>query len=375
MPAVSYTLLLDGVAASPELLAAVQQLEVEDNATMADMLRLHVGIGIKDGCSGWTHLDDDLFARLANIRVDVKVGSTVSETLLSAYIIETHANFANQPGQSTLDVVAMDPTVLMNLQETVRAWPNMSDADIAQVLFAEYGFTPDVDATQPARTEVSYITMQRGTDIQLLQQLAERNGFEFYVETDPRSGQIVGHFHRARLEKTPQGVLSVNMGEATNVNSFNARYDMLSPTTAASSTIDVQDHSDQQAAAQEAAAKTLGKSSLIPAERPRRVLLGGTGLSYAGELQTYAQAVVDQSALAISADGELNTIAYGGVLRAKRPVLVRGAGIQFSGTYYVEKVTHTFAGDSYTQRFTLRRNALGRHGQERFGDDGAVADA
>src|SRR5437870_13787800 len=100
MPQVSYSLLLNDRPASPELLAAVQQIEVEDNATMADMLRLRLGVGVKDGCSGWVVLDDDLFPRLGSIRVLVKLGSTINETLMGAHIIETSADFANQPGQS-----------------------------------------------------------------------------------------------------------------------------------------------------------------------------------------------------------------------------------------------------------------------------------
>jgi hypothetical protein len=83
-------------------------------------------------------------------------------------------------------------------------------------------------------------------------------------------------------------------------------------------------------------------------------------------LQTYAQGVVDRSTWAISAEGELNTVAYGGLLRAKRTVLVRGAGSLYSGTYFVERVLHTFTGSGYTQRFTLKRNALGLTGAEDF---------
>jgi phage protein D len=102
-------------------------------------------------------------------------------------------------------------------------------------------------------------------------------------------------------------------------------------------------------------------------------MLSQTGLAQTGELQALAQAVVDRSAWAITAEGELNTVAYGSVLRAKRPVEVRGAGRQFSGTYYVERVFHTLRGDAYTQRFTLSRNALGLTGQERFVEDRALS--
>jgi phage protein D len=373
MSAVSYTLLIDGVPAGPDLLAAIQQIEVEDHADMADMLRLRIAIAPRDGCSDWSVLDEEFFPRLVRSRVTVKVGSGTAEPLIDAHVIETNADFANQPGQSVLNVVGMEPTVLMNLEEKVRPWPDMADSDIAAIIFGEYNFSPDIEPTRLSRQEVDYTTMQRGTDIQFLRQLAERNGYECYVETNPQSGRIEGHFHPPRLQQAPQGVISVNMGQATNVNSFTARFDMLRPTTAQVTGLEVESVSDQPAQVESAALPGMGSERAHVAERPRRVLLSRTGLAETAELQTLAQAVVDRSAWAITADGELNTVAYGGILRAKRPVLVRGAGRQFSGSYYVERVLHTFTGDSYTQRFTLRRNALGVTGRERFVDDGALS--
>lgn len=96
-------------------------------------------------------------------------------------------------------------------------------------------------------------------------------------------------------------------------------------------------------------------------------------MAQAGEVQRFAQSVVDRSSWAIVAEGELNTLAYGGLLKAKQPVMVRGAGRAFSGRYYVERVLHTIGSDgSYTQRFTLRRNAIGLTGQENFRSDDAL---
>ena len=373
MTAVSYTLLINDLPASPDLLDAIQQIEVEDHADMADMLRLRIAIGVKDGCADWTVVDDDLFPRLATLKVRVTVGSGPAEPLIEAHVIETNANFANQPGQSVLNVVAMDPTVLMNLEEKVRPWPDMADGDIATTIFGEYGFSAKVEPTQPSRQEVDHTTMQRGADIRFLQQLAQRNGYECYVEANTSTGHIEGHFHPPELEQRPQGVLSVNMGESTNVNSFNARYDMLRPTTARVTGLDIGTRSDQPAQAENLAFRELGSEPSLNGDRRRRVLLSQTGLAETGELQAYAQAVVDRSSWAITADGELNTVAYGRLLRAKRPVLVRGAGRQFNGTYYVQQVLHTFSGNGYTQRFTLYRNATGLTGQESFVEDLALS--
>ena len=373
MPAVSYTLLIDGSPASPELMDAIKQLEVEDHARMADMLRLSVAVSVRENGSGWNVLDDGIFDRLTNIKVKVTVGSGSAEPLIDAYVIETNTDFSNEPGRSMLRVVAMDPSVLMNLEEKVREWPDMADSAVASDIFGEYGFEPDVEQTQPSRQEVDHKAIQRGTDIQFLRQLAGRNGYECYVETNAGDGRPKAHFHKERLEESAQGVLSVNMGRATNVDKFKARYDMLRPTTAQATGLDAETRSDQPAQAESASQRVLGGASALGGERPRRVLLSRTGLAETGELQTLAQAVVDQSSWAITAEGELSTVAYGGVLRAKRPVEVRGAGRQFSGTYYVERVLHVIRGDGYTQRFSLRRNASGLSGRERFVEDGTLS--
>jgi phage protein D len=372
MPQVAYTLLIDDQPAPPQLIDVIQRLEVEDHAEMADMVRLSVAIAIRDGCGSWNVVDENTFQRLTKLRIDVNVGSGKTEPLIEAYVIETNADFANQPGQSVLNVVAMEPTAKMNLEEKVRPWPNMADSDIAEQIFRDCKFNTDnIDQTQPTRDENDHTEMQRGTDIQFLQRLAQRNGFEIYVELNPETGVVEGHFHAPRLQQNPQGVLSVNMGSATNVNSFHARFDMVQPATAQAHNIDIHSSEQQTGQSDSQQDKPLGSAPTVPAGDARQVLISGTGLSDTGELQTAAQAEVDRTSWAITAEGEVNTVAYGDVLRAKRPVLVRGAGRQFSGIYYVERVLHSFTGDGYTQQFSLRRNAAGLTGQENYVQDGA----
>jgi phage protein D len=370
---IAYTLYIDDEPAPQSLIDVIQHLEVEDHADMADMVRLSVAISIRDGCGSWNVVDEDIFKRLTKLRINVNVGSGKTEPLIEAYVTETNADFANQPGQSMLNVVAMEPSVKMNLKETVTPWPNMADSDIAEQLFGNYSFEPVVDSTQPTRDETDHTEMQRGTDIQFLQGLAQRNGFECYVELNPETGKVEGHFHAPRLQQDPQGVLSVNLGTATNINSFHAQFDMLQPATASASNVDVHSKDDQSGQSDSLGDKALGTISTVPSDDARQVLVSATGLSDSGELQTATQSVVDRSSWAITANGELNTIAYGDVLRAKRPVLVRGAGRQFSGIYYVERVLHSFSGEGYTQQFNLRRNASGLLGSEDFVDDGALS--
>src|SRR5206468_2037110 len=136
------------------------------------------------------------FTRLTKLKLSVTVGSGSSTTLIEAYVVEVDTELSNDPSGSTLTVTAMDATALMHLEEKVKEWPNMMDSDVASSIFpdAAYNLTPVVDSTQFTRQENDQTLIQRGTDIQFLRHLAERNGYECYVESND-GGQLEGHFH------------------------------------------------------------------------------------------------------------------------------------------------------------------------------------
>ncbi|MCX6674680.1 MAG: contractile injection system protein, VgrG/Pvc8 family [Methanothrix sp.] len=358
MSDISYQLMINDLAAGSDLLAAVQQIEFEDHSEMASILRLRLAVAVSEDGSGWTVLDDDIFQRLDSIKVLVNVDNH-SETLIVAHVIEVSADLSSDPGGSSMSIVALDPSVLMNLEEKVRAWANMSDSQIASEVFNEYGFAPNVEETSWTRQEPEQTVFQKGTDIAFLRQLAWRNGFQCYVEANALTGVLEGHFHPPRLEDSPQNPLFVNMAGATNVRAFRLRHEMLRPTAAQITGLDTETLSDQPASATSISLPALGSQPTLGSERQRLVLLSRTGLALTCELQTYAQAEVDRASWAIKAEGEVGTVDYGSILRAKRTVDVHGAGQLFSGTYFVESVLHSIDGSGYTQRFVLRRNALG----------------
>ncbi len=372
----SYKLTIDGATASAAVLGAVKVIEIEDHLSMADMMKIHLSVAVRPDGGGWTVLDDDVFSRLKHLQVTVSVGTGPELPLMDAYVVNLETTFGSDPGSSELVVTAMDATVLMHLEEKVKQWPNMMDSDVASAIFsdADYGFTPVVESTQWSRQEDDQTLIQRGSDIAFLQHLAERNGYECFVELGS-SGQVEGHFHPPKPDAAPQGTLTVNTGAATTVDKFQAKFDMLGPAVAQAATIDPDDSSSQAGDATEPAqSSSMGSAPATAADRPRKVLLSQLGIAQSGELQRYAQSVVDRSSWSIVAEGELNTVAYAQVLRAKQPVMVRGVGQQFSGRYYVERVLHTIKGDgTWTQKFTLRRNATGLTRRENFRSDDALA--
>jgi hypothetical protein len=150
------------------------------------------------------------------------------------------------------------------------------------------------------------------------------------------------------------------------VQKLDATYEMVRPAAAEASGVDARTLADQPVDAASTDQTELGDRTLLNGDRPRRVRLRPAGLADTGELQTLTQAAANRSAWAVTVTGEIDTAAYGDILDTAKNVAVRGAGEEFSGNYYVQSVLHRFAGEGYTQSFTLRRNALALTGAEVF---------
>ena len=91
-------------------------------------------------------------------------------------------------------------------------WPNLPDAAIAAAIFGQYALVPMVQPTAPSLVEPEGTTIQRGTDLRFLRQLARRNGFDLYVQPEPITGIDQGFFRPRLPVGLPQAVLNVNMG-------------------------------------------------------------------------------------------------------------------------------------------------------------------
>src|SRR5438132_4425127 len=105
----------------------------------------------------------------------------------------------------------------MNLEEKVREWVDMTDADVADTLFGAYGITPlqdNRDDDSPSHTEDGHTLMQRGSDIQFLRQLARRNGKLCRVNCADKPGKRTGYFAKPNLGGDP--VLTLNLSDPTD---------------------------------------------------------------------------------------------------------------------------------------------------------------
>jgi hypothetical protein len=271
---------------------------------------------------------------------------------------------SNEPGQSTLTVTGEDISRMMDLIDLTGLipYPGMSyEARVAVILskYAIYGIIPLIvpSISIYIETPLDKIPAQQGNDLQYINSLASELGYVFYIEPGPAPGTNTAYWGPEIKTGIPQPALSINMDAETNIESISFSFDGFSKTF-------------YYANIHLAELKTS-----IPVPFPDvNPLSPPLGLKMPVPLRTeHLEEVEDyplvraisvglakaaQSADIISASGQLDVLRYGGILKARSMVTVRGAGITYDGLYYVKSVTHNIKHGEYKQSFTLSRNAL-----------------
>jgi hypothetical protein len=169
-------------------------------------------------------------------------------------------------------------------------------------------------------------------------------------------------------------VLSIDLGIASNLESFEVDYDALRPTTVTTATVDPSSRAPVPVIVPAPTEIPMGLEPALfrvappSVERP----VGTLGASPA-EAQSAAMARVNEASRAVTATGRVDGTRFRRPLLVGLPVLVRGAGRRDSGLYQVQRVTHRISRDGYEQSFSATRNAVGLTGAEVFVDPLAAA--
>ncbi len=350
-------ILLTGVTvptpAPAEVMKAIQSIQVTNSEDSGDGFQITLTMG-KGKIPDYTLLNSGSLNLFNRIIIGVFLG-VMPEVLIDGIITNHQLAPGAEPGTSTLTVTGRDLTQMMDLEEVNDRYPNQPDSVIVMRLlgnYAQYGLIPDVTQTMEIPLETDRITRQHETDLACIRRLAERNGFVFYV--DP----VTIGVNRARWGPqtragAPQPALSFNLGSATNVKTLNFAEDGLSASSVQASFI-------------EPFSKTIIPLPAIPPLRMPPLAL----LSTPSRKTSLRRDTANQGAAAtaremmssitnqpdtVSGNGEADTARYGHVLRARRLVGVRGAGISYDGHYYVKSVTHNLSRGEYKQSFSISR--------------------
>jgi hypothetical protein len=289
-------------------------------------------------------------------------------TLMDGVITRHEYAPGNDPGQSKFTVTGVDVSQMMDLIDASgRPWPAMPpEARVALILaqYAVYGIIPNIIPSPLLFIDnpLDKIASQRGTDYQYIRKLAEETGYVFYIEPGPTPGVNFGYWGPEIKFSAPQRALSVNMDAHTNVESLSFSFDGLgkkqfifyvqikeSKTVIPIPVPDISPLNPPLGIKQPMplSIEFLNRENDKDATSKRPVV----------EAAMRGLARTSQAADVITASGSLDVTRYGGVLKSRQLVGVRGAGPAYDGQYYVRSVSHKIGRGSYKQNFSLTRNA------------------
>jgi phage protein D len=240
----------------------------------------------------------------------------------------------------------------------------VTDADVANSIFGNYGITPASDNLtddSPSHTESGHSLMQRGSDIQFLRTLARRNGKFCRVFCADKPGNRTGFFAKPNLSGAPAAVLSLNDLQAWTVSALDLFWDATLATAviARQSLFTDSDENGVSADTSDSGLTSLGSRGLAAFTGQPMTVFVSAPVDAAGELTLRAESLLRESGWFVRCEGEANVARLGVVLRAGSIVSVVGIGALHSGSYLVWSVRHTITTDAHKMKFVLVRNAVG----------------
>ncbi|MGM9491716.1 hypothetical protein [Ideonella sp. YS5] len=284
--------------------------------------------------------------------------------LMDGIVTRQELTPSSEPGQSTLTVTGEDLGVLMDVVEMpFMRYPGMPVIARVYAILAKYaafGIVPLAvppfidDVPMPSHE----IPAQQGTDLQYLKLLADRCGYVFYVEPGPLPGQSLAYWGPDIRIPVPQKALGVNMDAHTNVESLHFSLDGLAKKVVVVTMFDPV--KNRVPIVVPVPNINLFKPPLGLRPTPPAKVEFPDYMS-AEEMPSVLNRVLGilaRSSDAISVSGSLDVLRYGGVLRNRMLVGVRGGGLAYDGLYYVNSVTHSLKRGEFKQNFELSRDGL-----------------
>ena len=266
-------------------------------------------------------------------------------------------------GSSKLVVTGEDLCALMDLIDfSGLPYPGMSpDLRVLLILakYAAFGVVPNVIPMLIPEVEVPIVQTpaQKSTDFSYVQELANDCGYVFYMVPGPLPGMSQAYWGPQMRIGMPQQCLNVNLDAWTNVERMTFRYE---PKKSVMPIVYTQDQTTKAVFPIPIPPVTpfnppLGLAVPIPQKVEQ---MKNTAKLPIGQALMQGMARAVQSADVVTAEGSLDVLRYGSILRSRSLVGMRGAGIAFDGMYFVDSATHHLKPGEYKQDFVLKRNAL-----------------
>jgi phage protein D len=359
----TFQFLLNGDAADDQLLAVMGPLEVEENADMAGAIQLTVPVD-SDGNGDLTFVNDSRFQPFSNLAVVATPPGGSDECIFDGYVLSNKLHVQKGTTGSTLQVWGQDASWLMNLEEKVKEWVNVTDSAVASSIFGDYGITASDDNSDddsPSHTEDTHTLMQRASDIQFLRSLARRNGKLCRVACTDTPGDRTGYFAKPSVGGDPVITLELNDPTDWSVDSLDFEWDVTRPTEvqAAQALFNDADENGASVDQTDSGLDLLDDRDLATFAGKTMSVLLTTTVDSADELTARAESVLREAGWFVRCSGQAEVARLKAVLRVGSIVQINSAGSLNSGKYFVWSVRHTIDKQSHKMNFVLVRNAMG----------------
>ena len=351
------------IPAPRELIEALTSIDVQSSNHGPTGFELKFNVG-KDSLLQTLFLLKGSAGITPPLRVILVVTINGRPEVISDGVMTDHTTNPGSAGQaSTVSIKGTDLTTLMDLVPfdgfPYPALPVEGRVLLMLAKYAAFGMIPRIipRAFTDVPNPLDLIPRHKGTDLNYLRQLAHEAGYTFYVEPGPLPLMNIAHWGPEIKVGIPQPALTLNSDFETNVDNiqFTFRNDHQempivmyhNRETKLTIPVPVPDIS-----------LTNPPLGLLPSIPRRFRFLDHVAKCSVPEALLFGLAGASTSADSVTGKGSLDVLRYGSILRTRRLVGVRGAGMAFDGLYYVTDVSHSMKRGEYKQSFTLSRNGL-----------------
>jgi hypothetical protein len=345
-----------------EVLDALVSVEVTSNTESASVFQLTFTLSTRSPLHTLFLVAGG--AGIPMIRVVIIVvtrGGT--EVLMDGVMTHHQVSGGDAGGHATLTITGEDLSKVMTyLPFDGLPYPAMPPNIRVLTILAKYAVLGIVPLVIPPlimdiALPTEQIDRQNGNDLDYIRCLADGVGYEFYVDPGPLPLQSTAYWGPSIRVGAPQPALNINMDSETNVESMDFKFDPEEPVLPVVMIYPkmLKVGIPIPIPAVNPLAPPMGLVPPIPkkVEIDRESARKNPGVAL---LAAFSRAA--RTADAAQVTGTLNVARYGRILKSRRTVGVRGAGLAFDGLYYVRSVKHSIQRGEYKQDFTLVRNGL-----------------
>jgi len=355
------------------LMSALRRVEVtqQDSAPSGFQITFLTEL---TGDQDFALVQSELLKPFSRVLIRVAVDG-VATTLIDGFVTHQQYMPGNGPDDSTFVVTGEDVIVKMDMLELSREFPSFADYTTVLEVLAPYmllGIQPDVATTASTLIPLDFVPQQSGTDRCYLQQLAQQNGYLFYVTPQESLFENTAYWGPPKRDDPPSALLDVAVGAASSVDAVQAEYDALAPTTYFGAAIEryvppfipipfiTWDGNRDPALATQ---RTLGMASVLGLEAKHQL--------WKDNQYSPARAIVKAQAMTEASTDNVVTMScdvlpvrIGQIVTAPSMVGVRGTGQDYDGLYYLKSAKHSInllhdEQWNYTQSLVMSREGVG----------------